>query len=116
MKTLLLDIVVWDLVLDAKGNIAVAEDPYAPAQDASSAIRTFQGECWYNTTLGVPYFQQVLGKLPATSLMKQLFVAAARTVPGVVSAKCFIAALTNRGVTGQVQITDENGETAVAAF
>lgn len=117
MKTLLLDITAWDLVLDINGNIAVAADPYAMAQDAASAIRLFQGELWYDTTKGVPYWATILGKSPPPlSLMKEEFVAAAMTVPGVVAARCFIAAVTNRGVTGQVQVTDAQGRTALAGF
>lgn len=54
MKTLLLDRATWDLAVDAQGNIAVADVPYATAQDVSSAVREFRGECWYNTALGLP--------------------------------------------------------------
>ena len=53
--TLLLDLTNWDLVLDVNGNIAIARPPYALAQDAASAVKTFQGECYYDTTLGIPY-------------------------------------------------------------
>lgn len=116
MKTLLLDPQTWDLTIDAAGNIAVASDPYALAQDAASAIRLFQAEQWYNTTIGIPYFQQILSKRPNIPLMKALFVKAALTVPGVTAAKVFIVALTDRGIRGQVQITDYTGKTTAAAF
>lgn len=114
--TLLLDTVAWDLVLDTNGNIALASEPYSIAQDAASAIRLFQGELWYDTTQGVPYFSEILGKLPPIPLMKALFVAAAKTAPGVVSAVCFLTSITDRKVTGQIQIADENGQTAAASF
>ena len=117
MKSILLDIDTWDCVLDINGNIAVASDPYAMAQDAACAIRLFQGECWYDTSLGVPFWATILGKSPPPlSLMKEEFVAAALTVPGVVAARCFIAAVTARGVSGQVQVTDAQGRTALAGF
>lgn len=116
MQTLLLDRLTWDLVLDARGNIAVASDPYSLAQDAASAIRLFQGELWYDTIPGVPYWQSILGKSPPLALLKARFVTAALTVPGVVAAKCFISSVSGRTVTGQVQITDENGQTSTAAF
>lgn len=114
MKTLLLDISAWDLVLDALGNIAIASDPYAPAQDAASAIRLFQGELWYDTAPGVPYWATILGKAPSLALMKAEFVAAALTVPGVTAARCFIASLSNRVVSGQVQVTTAAGQSAAA--
>ena len=43
--------------------------------------------------------------------MKAQFVAAAMTVPGVASAVCYLAALTDRQLTGQIQFTDTNGVT-----
>jgi len=113
---MLLDTVFWDLVVDLAGNIAAATDPYSLAQDAASAIRLFQGELWYNTAKGVPYWTQILGKTPPLSLLKSSLTTAALTVPGVVTAQCFISSFTDRGVTGQVQITDALGQTATAAF
>ena len=102
----------WDLCLDANGNIALASDPYSMAQDAASAVRTFLGECWYDTTLGIPYLTQILGQSPIPyALIKAQCVAAALTVPGVVSAVMYITGLTNRQLTGQLQITDSSGNT-----
>jgi hypothetical protein len=113
MRTLLLDIVLWDLVLDVDGNIAVASDPYSQAQDAASAIRTFINEAWYDTTLGINYFGDILGKSPPVSLIKADMVAEAETVPGVVTARVFLNAIENRKATGQVQITNQAGQAAV---
>lgn len=115
-QTLLLDVQAWDLGLDASGNIAVASAPYALAQDAASAIRLVQGEYWYDTTQGVPYFQQILGKLPPLALLRAKFTAAALTVPGVKAARCFFSSFNNRQLSGQVQITDGSGQTSVAGF
>lgn len=116
MKSLLLDVETWDLAIDTSGNIAVASNPYAMAQDAACAIRLFQGELYFDTRPGIPYFQQILGHAPPISLMKAYFVRAALTVPGVVKARAFILEWTNRVVRGQVQITDENGTTSAASF
>lgn len=116
MDTLLLDTVEWDLLLDVDGNWAVASNPYALAQDAASAIRTFQGELWYDTTQGVPYFTEILGKTPPLNLMKQKFEAAAKTVPGVVAAICYITEIRDRKVSGQVQVTDTAGVISAAGF
>lgn len=118
MTTLLLDTLDWDLVIDAAGNIALASDPYASAQDAASAIRLFQGELYYDTTKGVPYWALILGKRPSISLIKQQFINAALTVPTVSSAQCFLSSVdpTTRRVSGQVQVKLASGVTAVAAF
>lgn len=107
-STLLLDNTGWDLVLDVDGNIAVATEPYALAQDAASAIKLFQGELWYNTVNGVPYWATVLGKGVPLSIVKALLVAAAKTVPGVVGAVCYLSSVKNRKLSGQVQIFDSS--------
>jgi hypothetical protein len=115
VNTLLLN-ANWDLETDSFNNIAVVEDPYSLAQDAASAIRTFQGEVYYDTALGIPFFQQILGFSPPVSLMKAYFIEAALTVPEVVSAVCFIASITDRQVLGQVQVRNAAGQLAASTF
>lgn len=115
MKTLLLDQSAWDLVVDAHGDIAVAEEPYAQAQDVASSIRTFQGEVYYDTGRGIPHFAIVLGAYPSAQVIKTAFENAALLVPGVVSAATYLRALANRQLTGQVQFTTSSGVTLVAA-
>lgn len=115
MKTLLLDNSLWDLCLDAGGNIAVASEPYARAQDVASAIRLFLGELWYDTSQGVPYFQQILGRTPPVEIFKEHMVRAALTVPGVVSANCVIESFQDRTVKGAVIFTSEDGNTGTVA-
>lgn len=122
MKTLLLGVNTWDLLLDASGNIALASEPYSQAQDAASACRCFSdsrdddtGECWYNTTLGVGY-KKMLGRVPNISLIKAKQSSQALLVPGTVSAKVFITGIADRRVTGQIQITTDTGATQTAAF
>lgn len=114
--TLLLDRTVWDLCLDAAHNIALATEPYALAQDAASAIRLFQGELYYDTIQGVPYWSQILGQNPPLPLMRSAFEAAALTVPGIVAAQCVISNISGRRVTGQVRVTDTAGNVSVAGF
>lgn len=111
MDTLLLDTVLWDLTVDAAGNIAVATEPYALAQDVSSAVRLVLGELWYDGTQGIPYFQKILGKSPPLAVFQEYMVQAALTVPDVVSAVCIVESydFATRHVDGQVQFIDVNG-------
>ena len=107
----------WDLAIDANGNIASASEPYALAQDAASACRTFLGECYFDTTIGIPYSTEVLGRDPSIPLLKSYLVNAALTVPDVVSAQAFITEVYgSRSVGGQVQITDSSGNVTAANF
>jgi hypothetical protein len=109
LNTLLLDNLVWELVLDSNGSIALAEPPYAVAQDVASACLLFLGELWYDTTQGVPYWQQLLGQNPTTSQIAAAFNAAALTVPGVVTANTVITSIAGREVSGQVQFSTSDG-------
>ncbi len=113
-STLLLDRTTWDLCKDLSGNIAVATEPYAIAQDVASAVRLFEGELWYQTLKGVPYFDQILGHQPPLGLLKAAFTTAALTVPEVASVKVFVSGDSKtRELTGQIQITDTSGNQTV---
>lgn len=116
MNTLALDTKIWDIFLDANGNIAMATEPYAIAQDVASAIKLFKGELWYNTAKGVPHFQEILGLYPPQSLIKKRLVEAALTVPGVVQARVINLGLVNRQLTGEVEIIDSNGHSSGVRF
>ena len=109
MKSLLLDRDVWDLVLDANGNIACCTEPYAIAQDVACACRLFLGELWYQTNKGIPYFQDILGHWPPLPLVKKYLENAAKTVPGVSSVQVTITGVSGRSLTGQVQFIDDTG-------
>src|SRR6185503_4066567 len=110
MNTLLLDPGTWDLTIDKSRNIAVTTGAYAMAQDAASEIKLFEGELWFDTTRGVPYWTQVLGLAPPLSLVRELFSQAAFLVPGVVTAQVFFTAFAKRKLSGQVQVTNSAGE------
>lgn len=124
MKSLLLDIDTWDLCLDAAGNWAIADDPYALAQDVACAIRTFLNDVWYDKTLGIPYFQSILGKTPPISVFQEYMVNAALGARPqtadlyVKSAVCVVQSFdsTTRAVVGQVQFVDSNGNTGAISF
>ncbi|MCV6799833.1 hypothetical protein OII53_28015 [Achromobacter ruhlandii] len=116
MNTLLLDRTVWDVCLDAAGNIAMASNPYAVAQDVASAIKLFRGELFYDTAKGIPYWTEVLGQLPPLALVRERLRAAALTVPEVADAVPTITAFENRRLSGYVEVTLTNGTTSTITF
>ena len=115
-NSLLLDQSQWDLVLDVNGNIALAEAPYSSAQDVASAIRTFIGECWYDNSLGIPYWQNILGKYPPLQYANLQMQKAAFTIPNVAQAKITFTSFTIRVLNGQIQIIDTDGVANNVAF
>lgn len=116
MTSLLLDRTLNDLCLDSSHNIAVAGPPYSVAQDVACAVKTFQGEVWYDVAVGVPYFSQILGRTPSIAFLKAQLVAAALTAPGVTAATCFLSAIFGREMHGQLQVTDKAGGLTTVGF
>jgi hypothetical protein len=117
LNSLLLDLTNWDLVVDNNGQIAVATPPYSVPQSVASACKLFLGDYIYDTTLGIPYFQQILGQSPPVNVIKAQLTKAALTVPGVSNPVVFLSGVTMaRQLSGQVQFTDANGQTQVVNF
>ncbi len=107
--TLLLDRDSWDLCLTTTGDIALASEPYSQAQDIASECRLFEGEAWYDTRLGVPYFGQILGGNQPIQVLKAKLVAAAQRVPGVVNPVPVLGDIVGRQVRGQIQFSTALG-------
>lgn len=108
--TLLLDRTPWDLAIDAAGNIALATEPYSQTQDAASAVRVFLGEAYLDTSLGVPYFTEVLGRFQPTQIFRaRAQQQAIQETPGVIDATAILTANTDRTLTGQIQIKTTSG-------
>ena len=93
----------------ANNDLAIADDPYSLSQDVASAVKCFKAECWYNTVLGVPYFEEIFGKQPNITLINRRVEDAAMSVTGVIAAKCVITKFTQRDLFGQIQFTDKTG-------
>lgn len=109
--TLFLNPETWDLELGSDGNIAVATDTYQQAQDICSAGRTFLGEAYYNKSLGIPYFEDVLGThgFPL-ALYKMYLENAALSIGGVESASAILGHDLNRKATGYIAFTNSDNE------
>ncbi len=101
--SLLLDRGNWDLALDASGNIAVASEPYSQSQDIASECRVYLGECYYDTTRGVPYATEILGQMQPVQVLKEQLGIAAERVPGVSEVTVILGSIKNREISGQVQ-------------
>lgn len=108
-KSLLLDSDKWDISLDDSGNIGITANPYAVAQDVACACSTFLGECWYDTTLGIPYYERILGRWPGTQLINTKMQSEALKLSYVQSAFCTVTVnKESRSASGVMTITDTN--------
>ena len=114
----------WDIQLDASGNIAETSGDYAVAQNVSNAVRLFTDDAYYDADRGIPHFALTLGRKPAMSVFRAVVRQAALGVDGVRAAevKDLVLAqkdaqspdgssVTPRTLTGDIQLTMEDGET-----
>ena len=121
--TLLLD-ADWDIQSDGAGGIAVSTGGYAVAQNVSNAVRLFTNDAYYDPDRGIPHFALTLGRKPALSVFRTVVRQAALGVDGVRAAevKDLVLAqkdaqspdgssVTPRTLTGDIQLTMEDGET-----
>ena len=102
----------WDLGVDAFNNMATNTQGMAVAQDVASAIQLFNGELYFDTTQGVPYFSQVFVPPFNSVLVSSLLTQAAYTVPNVVQAQAQGVTMSpiTRRVTGTINVVDVNGQ------
>lgn len=111
-NALLLDRTTWDLSVDASGNIAVCSETYSIIQNVATAIRTWYGEAWYDTSIGIPYDDGIFNGTTPLSIMKAQAEATAETVSGVASAQClFLLQSSTRTLSGAIALTLTTGET-----
>lgn len=53
---------IHDLALTADGNLDIVRDAEAIGQHARQRVMTFQGEWFIDTTCGVPWLDQIMGR------------------------------------------------------
>lgn len=116
MTSLLLDRTTWDLCVTASRDIAMASAPYCVVQDVATAVRTFAGECWYDTSKGIAYFRLVLGVGQSPAAFRTQVEATARAVSGVSDARCVLTAIgADRVLSGSILVTlTTEGTTSVS--
>lgn len=113
-KTLLLD-KHWDICLDKSGRIAVADGPYATAQNVANECRLFTNDACFETGRGIPYYLIALGhKLSPSVLRARLRDAAelVEDVQAVTGVELESLDTETRRVTGEIQFTSKEGEDA----
>jgi hypothetical protein len=114
-NTLPLDVDTWDIGLNASGDLYVIDEDHSAAQDVASSIMTFLGECRYDTTLGMPYFESIFGQRPPASLVTAKIKNQAFTIDGIETCKTVGLQLLDRQLTGTVVVTRTGGTNPIIA-
>lgn len=111
MKTssLYLDPDTWDIELNSSNNLSMVGNPYACAQDVATACSTFRGECIYQTGIGVPYNEQILGHNPGTGSIQTWLENEALRLPYIADVSATIVTGEARAATGVILVIDRNG-------
>lgn len=102
--TIALDPLTNDSFVTPNGDIATRSGAAAVAQDMTTACALVRGEYIYNINDGVPY-RSIFGYTVSLAVLKSDYVSAASTIPGLApnSVVCYIKAVQDRNVAGQVQ-------------
>lgn len=101
----------WDIQLDDLGNIAITKNPYAVAQDVACACKTELGECFYNKSIGLPYFEKIFKRQVGIRFVQSKLQAEANKLSYVSQTQCTLAVDTiKRLTTGMISIIDTNNE------
>ena len=120
MDTLALDTSLWDLDVDARGNIRTVgdatpqSDQTGPgmrlAQDVATRVRAWLGEVYFDTTQGINY-PVYLGGPPNLSLLQSVFNTEALKVPLCASAlsQFTFTAGASRTLGGTLYVSDTAG-------
>jgi hypothetical protein len=77
------DPVTGHFVLAANGDMTLRTGLDAIKQMVDITLKTLLGEWFVNTTVGVPYFQEILVKAPNIAAINQIFKQAIEAVDGI---------------------------------
>ena len=92
-----LDAITGDLVLDENGDLQVISGAEGVASDIASRLQTFAGEVFLDLGIGLPYFEEILGKHPFPRI-EEIFRNAILETPGVAGLESFSVTKTGRAL------------------
>lgn len=114
--TLYLNPDTWSLELTPAGGLKMASGDYALVQTGANAARTFKGEPYFNVQRGIPYFRDVLGKMPPAQLINAHVEAEVRKVTGAAAVRAVVREFSDRTLKGDFVITKPDGGTANGGY
>lgn len=97
-----------DLTIDAEGNLAICDEPYATAQDVACFIKTIKGEVWLDKNDGTPDY---LTNAMPLSIISQEFEQMAMTHENVAAATASLSLDDGGILNGVVLLRLKDGQT-----
>ena len=108
-----------DLAVDTDGDIYIEDDTGdlagvsgvdAVISDLRARLETFLGEYQWDTEIGVPYRQEILGQKPSRGRLEEIFRAQCLDTPGIVDVLELTVVRSERTVTITFRATTDLGE------
>lgn len=112
MSDLTMDLSTNDLLV-TNGDLSIVKGTDAIVQDLQQTLQVWAGEWFLDTTVGVPYKQQILVKNPNLDLVQADLLNAALNVPGITEVTDFNFNYdpNNRSLSVQLVANTSNGQT-----
>ena len=107
--------VVGDLYLENGSTRLTSSLSEEIQQTLYTRFRFFQGEWWLDTTIGVPWYQQILGLKPAASLVASILRQVITSCPGVARIDSFGLTSTGRSWVLAFSLTLNDGAVLTSA-
>lgn len=89
MATFQLDPITWDYVI-VNNQLVIIDGRAGIAQNLRQRFQFFLGEWFLDTSLGVPWIQEILVKGPLLQVVQELLKNVVLTCPGVLSLNTFV--------------------------
>jgi hypothetical protein len=115
MSDLMMDLETNDLEI-TDGDLSIVDGTAAITQDLQQTLQVWLGEWFLDTTVGVPYRQQILVKNPNMDIVQADLINAAAAVYGVeqILDSSFEYDNSNRSLSVEIVAMDSNGQTIQA--
>ena len=115
-RDIALDVNTSQIGLTSTKDLGLVYDKAAIRQTVLMKLRTFQGEWFLDKSVGVPYFQEILGKNAKIEAITAVFSDAILEVPGVRSLLKFSVNMNqdSREIRVQFRVDTDLGELVVA--
>jgi hypothetical protein len=98
----------------AAGSLTVVDGMVEVQQLLTQRLRTFVGECLLDTTLGVPYIQQVFQKGVPQDILEGIFRQVILETPGVLGIVDFTMTLNVRTLNINFTAQTDNGNVSIS--
>lgn len=101
---------VWKGLPDGTFDLVMAEGADAVAQQIKIVLKTFMGEWFLDTTVGIPYFEDILKKNPRSEVVETVLRGKIASVTGVTRVTAFDISIDNRLRTMTINYSAETNE------